>query len=626
MKKALIFTQLFMLIGWANAQVGILTDSEPTPNSALQVAAPDYDKGVLIPRLQTNDVGKITIVTDTGSVANIVSFNPDGLLLYNYETGCYNYWNHSNQNWWNLCGTPPPAVAAVDNCAGIKAIGIYLEDEPLTLTNSLQVPVSVSSAGTYTISASADPDNGYYFTASGTFPSAGYFILNLQGDGMPKHAQIDRLKITLNGKLQSCEKDLVIQPKDPDYAIVSVEQMNPSWPLLTEFAVADPLRYQLLVTLRVHRPGNWGLISSTVNGYSFAANGNLTSATGFNPTGSFPQTVKVLLPVAFGQALLYGTGVDNFVISTTTAATPSNAAANVYLSEGGITIDPSRCAAIQLSGLDALENGITLSQASRRDIYIDLPVNVNAPVTMMVYARAAGLLFQTAGAWTGSQYLPQAQTFLTATSFVRLRLTGTSQTPNTVGDNIPLVFTGATNSPSYNNERLGLVSNPGCPITIKVAQAGTRFTQISTPSFNYVVSPVTGKREPKLSVAIPVNVTSPGTYDLTSTVVVGGATRVTYSGAGTFTATGTQNVILNLQEETPGVYPNPPSLQNVLFAASSSGGTVQFYMNFVWANLNILSLSESNTRRIFEAGASGTNNITRFVRYAGNFGPAGIIK
>jgi hypothetical protein len=269
---------------------------------------------------------KETIPGDPNSVTSI---NNDGLLLYNSVTGCYNYWNAPLQEWWNLCGTPAPAESSVDDCNKINLVGIYLEQHTFGVNNYLQVPLTVTKTGTYTIMATDSTDNGYYFITSGTFPRKGTFYVNIPGTGTPKKAGTDTITLTVNGKVQTCEVKINVEKHEPDYVITNIEQLHKPWTVQTDLTNGS---YLIEVALRVNKPGTWGLTTSEQNGYTFSSTGEITDAQGFNPEGSFPQTVKVKVPVAVGQANVYSAHGDDFVLLTTTSKTPSNKGFNIQLS------------------------------------------------------------------------------------------------------------------------------------------------------------------------------------------------------------------------------------------------------------------------------------------------------
>jgi hypothetical protein len=73
------------------SQVGIGTSS-PNLKSSLEIFS--TTKGMLVPRMTTSQRDAIA----PGTTEN-------GLLIYNTDTNCFNYWSRINVQWMALCGT-----------------------------------------------------------------------------------------------------------------------------------------------------------------------------------------------------------------------------------------------------------------------------------------------------------------------------------------------------------------------------------------------------------------------------------------------------------------------------------------------------------------------------------------
>jgi hypothetical protein len=424
MKKIIISITVIFTALWVNAQVGIQLPN-PRPNTVIEVKSHDKDlQGVQLPHSMQSKIVLQDLVPVTAD--SMVAVNNNGLFFYDEATTCFKYYNLEVNQWWSLCGTPPPADAELKNCFEAKAIGNYLEKATLTVSNYLQIPVHVNRAGTYTITSTvknaANNDETYYFTTGGTFPSAGDFIVNVPGAGEPATSGNHIVNIAINGVVQSCNIAVKVMPRDPDYIILDVEQINPSWNILTPLTDGT---YKVAVKLLVYNPGTWGLTTSEVNGYTFAATGEIAGAQGYNPEGAFPQTVTVLVPVAAGQALVYGAGIDRFLMSTTTSKTASNRDFTILLSKGGFKLDRVNCSdpgliihlssAAALGTTDLLMNGDFLVS----DAYIKIPVVVTAPGQYVVYAEVAGMRFATC-TLQGGAYLASPVTLTSATNTLTL--------------------------------------------------------------------------------------------------------------------------------------------------------------------------------------------------------------
>lgn len=111
------------------------------------------------------------------------------------------------------------AVAELGSCDSLTFAGIYQNEISLDASNYMTIPLHITKAGAYTLTAMPDPSNGYYFTTSGVFLTTGYYFLSIPGAGTPKNftpdgASGDNIKITFNSKpLNTCDP-LYIKVKD----------------------------------------------------------------------------------------------------------------------------------------------------------------------------------------------------------------------------------------------------------------------------------------------------------------------------------------------------------------------------------------------------------------------------
>ncbi|MCC8147155.1 MAG: hypothetical protein LIO93_12150 [Bacteroidales bacterium] len=123
---------------------------------------------------------------------------PDGLMIYNTTTHCYNYFNAvagTGGDWVSLCGTQDPATFELSDCSGTISPdpatnpGSYKVGVPLTSANTYAINVRVTQPGTYNILLITD--NGYSFSKSGVFTQAGVIAtIALEGQGVPVRESI----------------------------------------------------------------------------------------------------------------------------------------------------------------------------------------------------------------------------------------------------------------------------------------------------------------------------------------------------------------------------------------------------------------------------------------------------
>ena len=601
------FLALMMSSASLKAQVGINTET-PSPNSALQVVSPS--KGVLIPQMSSADVQSIPIASSvsTGSETPAVGVNEDGLLVYNIQTGCYNYYNKATDQWWSLCGTLPPAVFTVD-CSNVKAIGTYVATQALSINNYLQVPVTVTKAGTYTLTATTTDNNGngYYFSASGTFPSVGNFIINLAGAGIPQMDGVNTINFVGNGTTADCTFNLTIQPGQPDYVITNVQQIPTApWPENTDLTGGT---YYVTVTLKVNRPGAWNLQASAgSNGYSFQANGQISEASGFNPNGSFPQTVQVNVPVISGSSNSDGL-VDDFIMTNPGSATPSAFPFVINLAAVKFSID---CSSIDISSMEPLTQGTAIPSTAK----ITFPVTITSPGTTTLTATFAGLAF-TSGPINLAVGMPP----------ITLTPTVTGQAPNQSGK-FPIKITSSEG---------GLTMDCVTPdsATVAPAQATFRLITITSATNNnqYLVDKRLGHSNTPCNLILSVNVDVAGEYDLTALV-----NGVTWHGTGSVPA-GTSTITLQVTSDTPitnGTFPVSAGTSTSAYITypKAGGGTayVAQYNSiyFILRQINILTI-EGRAMDVPSAGATpspyttATFSTNAILKAPQNFGPQGTV-
>ena len=156
------------------AQVGINTEN-PHRLTELDVknivnGSDTIPKGILVPRLRTEQRDQMVI-------ADVKDDN--GILIYNIDEDCYNYYNRLEKEWKSICGKASKAVFTMD-CSKVSVSGEYKNGVETGSANFISVTVDVTKRGTYSISATiTDPnkENGYFFTASGEFRRGGLCAL-----------------------------------------------------------------------------------------------------------------------------------------------------------------------------------------------------------------------------------------------------------------------------------------------------------------------------------------------------------------------------------------------------------------------------------------------------------------
>lgn len=152
-----------------------------------------------------------------------------GLIVYNLienddEELCLGLNQWDGEKWNCFEEKMGNAIAELGNCDSLQFIGQYQNKVALGAGNYMTIPLHVKKAGAYTLTARPDPDNGYYFTASGVFLTPGYYFISVPGAGTPikftpDGEPGDLMKITFNNKpMDAC---------NPKYVVVEDSSVKP---------------------------------------------------------------------------------------------------------------------------------------------------------------------------------------------------------------------------------------------------------------------------------------------------------------------------------------------------------------------------------------------------------------
>ncbi|MDR0195721.1 MAG: hypothetical protein LBI73_11410 [Myroides sp.] len=351
-------TQVFGQVVEYNTKIkdGSVSNTIATPSTNAILELESTSKGFLLPRMSNAQRDAIPVKDrEEGS----------GLSIYNTDTNCLNYWSKSANVWMSLCGTLPPAVITIDPslvCGKITLKTVDKKDrlkqgQYLTPEDILYMDVNVSAAGTYDISAVTE--NGYYFSATGTFMSTGTVRVALRGTGVPINGYTgdntgDNIQFYLNGKnLGSLCPNYKI-PVDKDGTQFTVN-CGSGYTAVGNYFIGmsvDPTKNYVDVTVNVTAKGNYRIATAVSNGVSFSGSGT------FETEGN-NQTVR-----------LYAEGIPttagSFTVGTITNSNgASSSACNVSFTIKGVDfkvdLTKSTHKGVYLKGRNlTLENTITI--------------------------------------------------------------------------------------------------------------------------------------------------------------------------------------------------------------------------------------------------------------------------
>jgi hypothetical protein len=278
------------------------------------------------------------------------------------------------------------------------------------------------------------------------------------------------------------------------------------------------------VKVNVLTPGSFTISSDTVNGFYFRATGTFASA-GIN-------TVRLQ---GTGKPLVVGTNSFNITYDSTTCVVPIT---TVLGTSGGgsavfsLTGTPGACTGATVQGTYTANVATTASNTATINVTVTTPGTYN-----IVTSTVNGIYFTASGTFAAAG----AQTVI-------LQATGT---PTPAGP-ITIPITAGTSSCSF-------------PLTILPGAGPAVFTFVGSPSActnatvegTYIITtPLTAANK----VTVQVNVTTIGSYSAITTNTVDGF--LFSSGAGTFTVTGLQTVVLTASAGPPiSAGPQPFTIQ-----------------------------------------------------------------
>jgi hypothetical protein len=249
---ALLLVAFIMSVLSASSQVTIGQNEAPEKYATLQIKDKVIDRtgdlstataekgGLLLPRVELKKKKELLPFVDQTEVETDpqpeeykkAKLLHTGLVVYNLvesddEDLCIGINQWDGEQWNCLQNKMGNAVAELGGCDSLTFVGLYQNEVPLNAGNYMTIPLHVTRAGAYTITAVPDPDNGYYFTTTGVFMTAGYYFISIPGAGTPlNHTEggpNDNIIVKLNNKVinASCPKSIPVKDssKKPLYSM-----------------------------------------------------------------------------------------------------------------------------------------------------------------------------------------------------------------------------------------------------------------------------------------------------------------------------------------------------------------------------------------------------------------------
>ena len=529
------------------------------PHSGALLELESNNKGMLVPRMTTGQRDAIP-----------ASKRTESLFIYNTTTGCFNYWSVAQATWLSLCGTPPPAVFNISSvqCTAIVANGTYKQGDALTNSNYLSVPVTVTQPGTYDVMATTT--NGYFFTASGTFPSAGAYTIQLLGTGTPNSGYElpasstvgDAVKISLNGNISNCEPKIFVEKANVAFAIDcgTVSQEGSYF-----VGIVTNETNKLKLFINVQSTGYWNIYTNTVNGISFSGTGTFTT------TGI--QQVELL-----SSGTPTAPGSFNYTIYSNSDPVSTCTGVQIITSDVAYTINCD----------DAVVNGSYMQAvATTTSNSITIPINVTATGNTTISTNTVNGISFTSGPITLSSLGAQS---------VVLNASGTP----TNGTSTTLIVTGTPGGGATCNLSVPVSPQPvAYTMTCgTIAVSGSYAPGIAMNSSN--------------TMTVTVNATYGGSWSIATDTQNG----ISFSGSGNLTV-GSNTLVLTAS----GTPLSGGSFNYTLTSNSASGSTVcTKSVLFVYRTMKLLGLGGAGYQ---PASADPVYSAKTLLKTSANFGPNG---
>lgn len=382
---------------------------------------------------------------------------------------------------------------AAGDCGPITINGVFKVGSTLNENSYVDIQVTVTSQGTYDIST--DTINGYSFSKSGAL-GTGLHTIRLSAKGQPIAAGTNTFTVRYGNS--TCTFNIVVTGGTTTPAVYTLGGSPGSctgFVLNGSYTSGVPLApgNSVALTVNVTAIGSYNISTDLVNGIIFSATGQ------FLTTGT--QTITLSgsgTPVLGGSFPFTVTGNSGSCSFSVTVVGPA-----VYTLGGA----GSNCTGFVLAGTYLAAVPLTAANTATIDVNVTVTGAFNISSTTV-----DGIKFSKTGNFTSTG--PQT-----------VVLVG-SGTP-TVANTFVFPVSGGTTTCNFS-----LTVNP-TPVSAYTFNCAT-----STVNGSYNVGTALGTSN---TITLSVNVTSVGTYTISSLPAVNG---ISFSKTGLFTSTGTQTVVL----------------------------------------------------------------------------------
>lgn len=392
---------------------------------------------------------------------------------------------------------------------GTYGVGVAL----VPTANSITVSVNITKTGTYTIYT--DTVNGYYFRGTGTFTTLGTNTVTLPGNGTPFAAGTNNFVVNFGTTV--C--DIQVTVVSAAVFTLSGAPTSCTTPVINGTYgkdIALTSANTVVLNVNVTTAGSYNVTTTAVNGMTFSGSGVFP--------GTGPQTI-----------MLTGTGTPTTVGPNTIPVTAGSSTCSFTIDVAGPGVatlggSPGACTPSTVNGTYAA--GVVLTSANT--------------VTIQVNVTTAGVITASTNTVDGFSF---SNTLVLNTGVQNIDLIGTG-TPTASGTQNFTVTLG-TSTCTFSVP----VTGPGAGTLGGAPTACTPSTVNGTYSQGVALTAAN-------KVTIQVNVTTPGSFNITTNTVTGfsfaftgnlatpGLQNVDLVGTGTPTTVGTQTFTVTLGTST----------------------------------------------------------------------------
>ncbi len=413
------------------------------------------------------------------------------------------------------------AKDAAGDCAPIGISGAYKQDTALNATNFVDIQLDVTQVGIYIIST--DTVNGYYFRATGVTPLPGANSIRLIGFGKPLAVGTDVFTVKFGGTV--CEFNVNVTlgtgGGGGTTAVFTFPNGTPcagatQTPNFYATLPTSPATHNITLLVNVATAGTYNLTTTTANGLTFSGTGSLAAGTN--------------QPIVLGASGTPGTaGPITYTFSTTTPVVSSCGFDLTVQTAPTPAVYTFNCGGATFAG--TYQVGTAMTSANT----ITVPITVTTPGSYNITTTVNGVTF------SGADVL-------------------TATTPS-----ITLTATGIASSAAAPSTAFVLNGGGGanCSVTIPftaapVAAVYTFTCGSATFAGTYQVGTAMTAGN---TITVPITVTTPGSYNITTTV-----NGVTFSGSGNLTVTSPSITLTSTGTPTAAAAPS------TVFSLSGGGG------------------------------------------------------